>query len=66
MLKSITVGATIPSIGIESLKKIMIPGLPIEIQREIAVRYRAKVDEIELYKRKLQRAYEELSHIYDN
>lgn len=66
VLKSITVGATIPSIGIESLKKIMIPGLPIEIQREIAVRYRAKVDEIELYKRKLQRAYEELSHIYDN
>ena len=66
ILKSITVGATIPNIGVESLKKIKVPQLPLEQQREVAARYLAKIDEIALYKRKLQKAYEELRHIYDN
>lgn len=66
LLKSITVGATIPNIGVEALKKLLIPGVPLEEQHEIAIRYLAKVDEINLYRRKLQRAYEELNHIYDN
>ena len=66
LLKSITVGATIPNIGVEALKKIPIPQIPIDDQRKLAAQYLAKVDEIALYKRKLQKAYEELSHIYDN
>ena len=66
LLKSITVGATIPNIGVEALKKIPIPQIPIDDQRKLAAQYLAKVDEIALYKRKLQKAYEELSHIYDD
>lgn len=65
LLKSITVGATIPNIGVDSLKKILIPQIPIEEQHKLAALYLAKVDEIALYRRKLQKAYEELSHIYD-
>ena len=66
LLASITVGATIPNIGVEALKKIPIPNLSQEEQEALAARYLAKVDEISLYRRKLKRAYEELSHIYDN
>ena len=66
LLKSITVGATIPNIGVEALKKLPIPRIPIEEQRELAAQYLAKVDEIKIFQRKLQKAYEELSHIYDN
>lgn len=65
LLKSITVGATIPNIGVEALKKILIPQIPLVEQHEIASRYLAKLDEIALFQRKLQKAYEELSHIYD-
>ena len=66
LLASITVGATIPNIGVEALKKIPIPNLSHEEQEVLAARYLAKVDEISLYRRKLKRAYEDLSHIYDN
>ena len=66
LLKSITVGATIPNIGVEALKKMPIPQIPLEEQRVLAARYLAKTDEIALLQRKLQKAYEELSHIYDN
>ena len=66
LLKSITVGATIPSIGVEALKKISIPLIPIEEQHNFAALYLAKIDEISIYTRKLQKAYEELRHLYDN
>ena len=66
LLKSITVGATIPNIGVESLKKILIPQISLDEQRKIVALYLAKTDEIAIYKRKLEKAYEELSHIYDN
>ncbi len=66
LLKSITVGAVMPNIGVESLKKIPIPQVPLEKQHALAARYLAKLDEIAVLQRKLQKAYEELSHIYDN
>ncbi len=66
LLKSITVGATIPSIGIRPLKRLPIPYKPIEEQLEFAQRYQAKVDEIAIIKRKLQKTIEELNHIFDN
>jgi type I restriction enzyme M protein len=66
LLKSITVGAAIPNIGVEALKKLPIPNVPLEEQHELATKYLAKVDEITLYQRKLQKAYEELAHIYDS
>jgi type I restriction enzyme M protein len=66
LLKSITVGAAIPNIGVEALKKLPIPNVPLEEQHELATKYLAKVDEITLYQRKLKKAYEELAHIYDS
>lgn len=66
LLKSISVGATMPNISIESLKKISIPQPPLEEQNSMVTKYLAKLDEIALYQRKLQKAYEELKHFYDN
>lgn len=66
LLKSIAVGATIPNIGVEALRKILIPQASLEEQHAIANRYLAKVDEIALFQRKLQKAYEELGHIFDD
>lgn len=65
LLKSITVGATIPNIGVEALKKMTIPLIPLEEQRAMTAKYLVKTDEIALLERKLQKAYEELKHIYD-
>ena len=66
LLNSIAVGAAIPNIGVEALRRLPIPQIPIEEQKTLATQYLAKVDEIKLYRRKLKKAYEELEHIFDN
>ncbi len=66
LLNSISVGATIPNIGVEALRRIPIPQIPLEEQHAFAKQYLAKADEIALYRRKLKKAYEELNHIFDN
>lgn len=63
-LSRITVGATIPSIPVESLKKILIPSPPIEQQNEVAEKYLTKVDEIKVLRYKLQKATSELQNIF--
>lgn len=45
-LRSITVGATIPNIGVEQLTKLVIPIPPLEKQKEIADKYKTVKDEI--------------------
>lgn len=62
-LKRITVGATIPNIGINQLNTILIPLIPIEEQHKIALRYQAVLDEIELLRRKIERAENSLKTI---
>jgi type I restriction enzyme M protein len=64
-LKSITVGSTIPSIGLESLKKIIIPSISLEEQQVIVNKYLAKKDEIEYLKKQLTKAIDSLNHILD-
>ena len=66
ILKSITVGATIPNIGVDSLKKIMIPVPPMEQQKRISEQYQMTLDEIAVYKLKLEKAFSKLHHIFDN
>lgn len=66
LLKSIAVGATIPNIGVEALRRILVPLVPLEEQHAVANRYLAQVDEIALLERKLQKAYEKLGHIFDD
>lgn len=63
-LKRITVGATIPNIGVNQLNTIQIPLIPIEEQHRMALRYQAVLDEIELLRRKIERAENSLKTIF--
>ena len=65
-LKSITVGATIPNIGVDSLKKIIIPVPSLEEQERIAEKYQIAFDEVSLLKVKLNKALDKLHHVFDN
>lgn len=64
-LTSITVGATLPNIGIDKLKKITIPLPPMEKQKRVAAAYLAAQDEVAVLKRKLEKAQSRLMHIFD-
>lgn len=64
-LKSITVGVAIPNIGVDKLKKILIPLPPMEEQNKIAQRYQAAQDEISLIKIRLERAIDKLHRVFD-
>ena len=67
-LKKITVGTTIPSLGVEQLKKLIIPMPPEEDQhkiKEIADEYRACVTELKLLQRKTSKVLDRMAHIYD-
>lgn len=64
-LKSITVGATIPNIGVEMLKGLVIPLPSMEEQNRIAQKYQATLDEIAVLKLRLENAVSRLYHIFD-
>lgn len=63
-LKSITVGATIPNIGVDSLKKIKIPLPAIEDQHKIGEKYQIVRDEISLLQLKLEKAKTRLAEVF--
>ena len=65
VLKSITVGTTIPNIGVEKLKKVEIPLPSMEEQERIAQNYQAALDEIAVIKLRLEKAVNKLHHIFD-
>jgi len=65
VLKSITVGATIPNIGVDKLKKVEIPLPSMEEQERIAQKYQATLDEIAMIKLRLEKAINKLHHIFD-
>ena len=64
-LKSISVGATIPNIGVDQLKKLSVPVPPMEEQMKFVLKYQAALDEISILKLKLQKATSRLHHIFD-
>lgn len=64
-LKSITVGATIPNIGVDKLKKLLIPVPSMEEQLRIAREYQAAQDEIAMLKLRLEKTVNRLHHIFD-
>lgn len=64
-LKRITVGTTIPSIGVDKLKNLVIPLPPLEEQNQIATKYLAVLDEISVLKLKLEKALSRLNHVFD-
>lgn len=65
VLKRITVGATIPNIGVDNLKNIRIPLPSLDEQRRIAKRYQTILDEIAVHKLAIERAMSRLHHVFD-
>ena len=65
VLKSISVGATVPNIGVDKLKKVAIPVPPLEEQKRIADRYQSTLDEVSICKIRLNKAINKLHHIFD-
>lgn len=64
-LKRITVGTTIPSVGVDKLKNLIIPLPPLEEQNRIAAKYLAVLDEISVLKIKLEKALNRLNQVFD-
>ncbi|WP_352402811.1 N-6 DNA methylase [Pyramidobacter sp.] len=65
VLKSISSGTSISVIGVDMLKKVKIPVPPLEEQNRIAQKYQATMDEIAIYRIKLEKAMSRLHHILD-
>lgn len=65
LLKSITVGATMPNIGVDQLKRIGIPLPDMKTQVEIGKRYVAIRDEIALLQLKVEKAKARMAHIME-
>ena len=65
VLKNISVGATIPNIGVEKLKKMEIPLPAMKEQERIAQKYQATLDEIAVINLRLEKAVNKLHHIFD-
>jgi len=64
VLKSITVGAAIPNIGVESLKNILIPLPPLHEQEKVAEKYLSQLEEIKVLRIKLDKAIKRLGEIF--
>ena len=64
-LSRVMVGATIPNIPIDGLKKIMVPCPDMETQNKVAENYLAKMDEVKVLRYKLAKATAELRDIYE-
>lgn len=64
-LSRVTVGAVMPNIPVDGLKKILIPCPEMPVQDKIAEKYLAKIDEVKVLKYKLAKATAELKSIYE-
>ena len=64
-LKSITVGATVPNIGIEQLKKLIVPVPELDLQSEMGEKYKAVRDEIVSLQLKLEKAKSKMMSVYN-
>lgn len=65
LLNSITVGATIPNIGVDLLKKLEIPLPSLEEQEKIAQKNQAVIDEITILRARLEKAISRMRHVFD-
>lgn len=63
-LKRIVVGAQIPNISVRQLETIQIPLIPLEKQKEFVKHYQALMDEVEIYKRKAEKAQNDLKALF--
>lgn len=63
-LERYVVGTAIPNLPLKNLKELQIPVPPMEKQKEIALAYRASLDEIEILKIKLAKARVSMADAY--
>ena len=66
LLMRSAVGSVMPNLSVEAIKNLPISLPPLEQQREIAMRYLAKADEVAMLRRKLAIALDALEHILDS
>lgn len=66
LLKKISAGAAVPNIGIENLKKLIIPLPDIEKQNQIVNGYIAILDEISILKSKIKKAEDKMVNYFNN
>ena len=65
-LKNITVGAVIPNIGIESLRKLQIPLIPISKQQEFVENYSQKQSSIQNLRKKIDKESLALKNLFSS
>lgn len=65
ILKSIYTGASIPTITLDKLKKMIIPLPSLQKQEVIAQKYAAAVDELILLNRKVEKTKNRMKHIFE-
>ena len=63
-LSRVTVGATLPNIPVDGLKKILIPNPDMDVQKQVANKYLEQLSEIKLLRKKMQAAIEKLKKIF--
>ena len=64
-LENISVGTVMPNIGVEQLKKIIVPLPTLEEQKAIAENYQSAIDEIKMLQVKLEKAKNKVVHAFD-
>ena len=65
LLESISVGATVMNIGVDSLKSVVIPLPDMEKQKQIAQKLQVAMEEVRVCKRKLEKAIDKMNHVYE-
>ncbi len=65
VLKRIAVGASMPNIAVDSLKKIIVPCPDMEKQHRVVERTRAKMDEVKVLRLKLERAIQSMKTFFE-
>ena len=64
-MKNISVGSVIPNVGVEQLKKVVIPLPDMETQKQIAQRYRNLKDEVVLLQLKLEKVRSHIANLFE-
>ena len=64
-LKSITAGVALPNISMDNLKKLIVPLPELSVQNRVAQKYQSIMDEIAVYKLKMEKAENRLHHVFE-
>lgn len=65
LLKRIAVGASMPNIAVDSLKKIKVPMPSLEKQKKVIEKTMAKMDEVKILRLKLEKAIQSMKTFFE-